>query len=109
MGYQTCYELTIEPEDDLKLKRIWEAEKVKESDFSYALDADGGCNEPWKWYDWLPDMKDISREWPEVVFHLRGKGEEDDDFREAHFLGGRHQICPGRVVYGEYDPGKLED
>jgi hypothetical protein len=62
-----------------------------------------------KWYEWLADLKDLSRAHPEVVFHLRGEGEDREDFWEAHFLAGRHQVCEGRVVYEQYDPEKLED
>lgn len=41
-----------------------------------------------KWYEYYEDMQSISKLFPEIIFHLRGDGEDSDDFWEADFMNG---------------------
>ena len=58
-----------------------------------------------KWYDWEADMRTISAEFPELVFHMHGDGEGVEDLWEAHFLSGKMQFCP--ATFAPYDPRKM--
>lgn len=46
------------------------------------------------WYDHTADMLRISRQFPTVLFELRGQGENADDTWCQYFRGGKIQICP---------------
>ena len=42
-----------------------------------------------KWYDYKQDMKELSKQYPELYFWLRGDGEESDDLWVACFHNGK--------------------
>ena len=42
-----------------------------------------------KWYDCEQDMKELSKQYPEFYFWLRGDGEESDDYWVACFHNGK--------------------
>ena len=42
-----------------------------------------------KWYDYEQDMKELSKQYPEFYFWLRGDGEESDDLWVACFHNGK--------------------
>lgn len=44
-----------------------------------------------RWYEYERDMKEISRECPGVLFHLRGRGERLEDIWDLFAEGGRIQ------------------
>ena len=47
-----------------------------------------------KWYDYEQDMKELSKQYPEFYFWLRGDGEESDDLWVACFHNGKSRtIC----------------
>lgn len=43
------------------------------------------------------------------MFKLHGDGDDSEDLWDAYFLGGRMQVCPGKIVYDDFDPGKLAE
>lgn len=45
-----------------------------------------------KWYEYYDDMKNMSQNFPEVIFHLEGDGEDPDDLWVADFMNGVGQI-----------------
>ena len=45
-----------------------------------------------KWYDWNRDMSQFANEFPDVEFHLKGDGEDKDDWWVVPFKGKREQI-----------------
>lgn len=50
------------------------------------------------WYDHSKDMKAISKQFPSVLFRLRGVGEDNHDMWVKYYKGGREQVCPA-VIY----------
>lgn len=46
-----------------------------------------------KWYNSEDDMYRISKEFPNLVFHLHGDGEESGDIWERHWHDGLVQEC----------------
>ena len=63
-----------------------------------------------KWYEHDKDMKALSSAFPNVLFCLDGKGEDDDDLWRSYFLNGKRQLCRAKITieYPEFDPSFLE-
>lgn len=111
MGYYTCYELYIDnlgELDDLVVKNVDKA--IEEMN---VLDSNGSPRYGWsaytKWYDHDEDMRLLSYRFPDVVFELRGDGEESEDVWSHYYKGGRAQT-DGLVVtytYNRFDESKL--
>lgn len=112
MGYYTSFELYIDSAnglDDLAIKNVENA--IEEMH----IFEPGGCAEySWsaytKWYDYDEDMQLLSYRFPDVVFELRGDGEESEDVWAHYYKGGRVQT-DGLVVtytYNKFDESKLQ-
>lgn len=121
MGYYTAYSLyafTIDTNDSeseynstplsLLTETELDAEIAKMDVFEYHRDGDAAwyCSEA-KWYEWEKDMLLLSKRFPEVLFCLRGEGEDHEDLWEAFFLNGAVQHCPAYITYDEFDRTKL--
>lgn len=105
MGYTTTFSLKIEPSN--QWTEIYEAVKIKFDGFDYAIDQHGDAADSCKWYEHEEEMREISRLYPDVLFHLSGEGEESGDIWEKHFLNGKMQACKAQIVIPPYDPEKL--
>ena len=83
MGYYTNYTVTAFAQD---YTRAEEAMKALETASGYTGwygdPAERTLNEV-KWYDWEKDLSRVSREFKDVIFKVRGVGEEDDDLWES--------------------------
>lgn len=55
-----------------------------------------------KWYDWRNDMIAISKEHPDVLFTVEGKGEESEDIWEAEFINGQHRTRTVKFVFPDW-------
>lgn len=61
------------------------------------------------WSDQSKDMKVVSDRWPNVLFTLRGRGDEQDDqWIEYHINGRMHREERGPWTHPEFDPAKLD-
>ena len=60
-----------------------------------------------KWYNWTKDMKELSLNYPEVLFELEGKGEEQGDHWRAYFKGGKSQVVKAVITFEKYNESKL--
>lgn len=101
MNYYTSYKLEIRDEitfakaeeilENLNKKIGWEIfileaedEDINPSEIDYwdvyTIDA--------TWYDWGKDMLELSKEFPDVLFGLEGRGEERRDWWYALFKDG---------------------
>lgn len=108
MGYMTNYHLDIMDETVPSILAPIGSEVDRMNVFE-----DGDCGYGWNawttWYDWEDDMILLSRKFPTVLFRLHGDGDDSEDLWEAYFLDGKVQMCPGRVVYDDFDPSKLAE
>jgi hypothetical protein len=73
-----------------------------------AVQEDGSPNGATKWSDHEEDMREISKQWPGVVFCVNGIGEDWDDIWDQYFKDGKAQMCGARIEFDPYDPNKLE-
>lgn len=101
MGYATFYKLTTTPPNAAAEKAVHD---LYDGEIGQAL-ADG---EDMKWYDHETDLRKISTQFPDVVFHLHGVGEDYGDIWEKHFCNGKMQVCKARITFPKYDPRKLK-
>lgn len=98
MGYYTDYNLTIH-EDGKQYVDIEDAMNRIRSISKYS----SLFNESCKWYDHESDMKKLSVEYPDTVFRLEGKGEDNEDIWVKYFKNGKMQGGKVTIVYPVYD------
>lgn len=127
MGYYTRYDISV-CEGNYNAYDIasFMAEKNKEYDAYYAFEYDlenflkdmddkndvahalslGGDNEC-KWYEHEKEMRDLSIEFPDILFKLHGEGEENEDVWDKYFMNGKMQYCPVQMLLPPFDKMKL--
>lgn len=77
-------------------------------DTFYGIDTNGESIDSVKWYSHQKDMKEVSKQFPELVFKLSGEGEEAGDIWIEYYKNGKIQECPAKITYDEYDESKLK-
>src|SRR5262245_45176353 len=106
MGYYTKYKLEVETDNPLEIESMkyiltdisgWNQDSVFD-----------GYGDGQKWYDHENDMKELSRRYPDAVFHLHGEGEENEDIWEKHFKNGKTKVCKAQIVIAPFDPKELK-
>lgn len=60
-----------------------------------------------KWYDREKDMRAHSSNWPELMFTLKGEGEESGDIWIEYYKAGKMQRCEAKITFDEFDENKL--
>ena len=60
-----------------------------------------------KWYEHDEEMRELSKQFPEIVFRLHGIGEENGDEWYCYYKNGKKQICPAIITFDDYDENKL--
>ena len=100
MGYYTRHELEIVSGDDYNTD--YEQEISELADYSSCFD------DEIKWYDCEKDMKIYSKNHPNVVFGIKGEGEESGDIWKAYFQNGKMFKTKAVLVFGEFNESKLK-
>ena len=62
-----------------------------------------------RWRDFDEDMKEISKDFPGVLFSMNGEGEEREDIWRAWFKNGRGYSEYARIKYPLFDENKMEE
>jgi len=113
MGYYTDYNLEVKV-DPLKhsfeeLDAAVQATNSYLESFIKINDADPtfvwGCSDTW--HDHEEDMAKLSAQFPDLLFKLRGTGENSGDLWMKYFKGGLVQRAPAQITFDEFDEGKL--
>lgn len=107
MGYYTNYSLNLHNKTDEQYKAIVERLRDKEV-IDYALDEHLETFREAKWYEAEEDLREISKEFPEVLFELHGEGEEVGDIWNRYFKNGKVQRCHAEIVIPPFDESKLK-
>ena len=105
MGYYTSYELYLESEQDYDNNII---EEFVVNNEIYALTEDGDTRESCKWYDHEEDLKVFSKKYPNVLFKLKGEGEEFGDIWIKYFKDGKCQVAKAIMTFPDFDESKLK-
>lgn len=64
--------------------------------------------EPCKWYSHEIEMIKLSSVFPEVLFTLKGEGEDAGDIWIKYFKGGKLQISKAIISFEDFDETKLK-
>lgn len=59
------------------------------------------------WHEHDQDMLRLSREFPEILFVLRGEGEDREDLWKCYYLYRKVQEAPASIEYPVFDPDAL--
>lgn len=96
MGYYTKFDIQDNPPEVYR--------KIVEVSVYNCLDEDVV-----KWYSWRDDVATVSKLFPDVVIKISGEGEEAGDIWKAYFKNGKCQFTKAKLVFEDYDEGKLTD
>lgn len=99
MGYYTEFELAVISGGDSET----DYEEVVRNQAHY----NPFCSET-KWYDFKDDMREVSKQHPNVLFELSGQGEENSDLWKAYFKDGKMQMCKARIEYDNFDEEQMQ-
>lgn len=130
MGYYTYYSMEVldinnKGYDSYKIAKYM-LDKQKESDRFYAFKYDLenfvkkeniksraddrlllDSGDEYKWYNNEEDMRLLSKEFPDILFKLHGKGEDNEDIWDKYFMDGKMQYCPVKMMFEPFDKNKL--
>lgn len=99
MGYYTRFELAVISGGDY------------ETDYEEAVREQVDYNpfdDETKWYDFEKDMREVSKQHPNVLLELSGEGEENGDLWKAYFKDGKMQMCKAHITYDNFDEAQLQ-
>lgn len=113
MGYETKFKLKIHDSSPVPETDYHKAQIVESFYSAYYDDAlfEGNYNQwtDWmKWYDWQEELLEFSKQFPDIVFELKGSGEEKEDIWDCYFKNGECQYAEAEIILEEYDETKLE-
>lgn len=104
MGYYTRFSLGVNADNEDQII----AEFRGECDYAeHCLTETGSTNEPGKWYNHDEDIRKFSKKYPDVLFEMRGEGEEAGDLWVLYAQNGKVHKSRAKVIYEEFDPEKL--
>jgi len=110
MGYYTDYYMRADTMDkgtrariklefELFMFPVWEDYGFVDEGYELYTNA--------KWYEHRQDMVDLSKKFPDVLFTLKGVGEEFGDIWFEYYKGGKYQYCPVTFQFDDFDEDKL--
>lgn len=103
MGYLTKYSLTADEESSLP--ENW-AENISNG-YLFYFSKDNYVSEEAKWYHHEVDCQNFSLKYPNALFTLKGRGEEEDDIWVKYFKNGKMQREEAEIVFPPFDESRL--
>ena len=105
MGYYTNFKLKIPNAPDISIEQICEYTKYTgwlwdRTNREYYL------NEA-KWYDRISDMKRLSKAYPNAIFTINAKGEDDLDIWVEYWKNGKSQRHVAEIKFPPYNEEEL--
>lgn len=105
MGYYTSYNLETDSKENLNIIREF---RDLYDNAKYALNESGEEQEWTKWYDHEEELKSFSKNYPDVIFTLKGEGEQPGDIWKKYFKNGKVQIANAQIIFKDFDESKLK-
>ena len=103
MAYNTYYKLSIVPDNPVVWRTLFMIEEA-----GFALTSSGASNNQCSWYEHEKDLKNLSAQFPDQLFTLKGEGDEAGDIWVKYFKAGKMQISKALIVIEPFHPSKLE-
>ena len=97
MGYYTRHELTVS--DGFATDYLDDLESISGYQALFEDEI--------KWYDHERDMRKLSDKHPNILFTLKGDGEEQGDQWIEYHKAGKMQREKAVITFGEFDESKL--
>jgi len=115
LGYYTQYELKVSNFGESKNGIIDHISTKELSDIIFMIlstDPDSKSfefvsNDRIKWYTFKEDMVELSLMFPDVLFELKGEGEEFPDLWVAYFKKGMMQCSKAKIRYPKFKESSL--
>ena len=104
MRYYTEFEISYATKDEEEAKAITAA-GTKISEPLETILEEGYITA--KWYDHDRDMIKLSKQFPEIVFRLKGLGESSDDMYMIYYNQGKMQFALAEISYRAFNPALL--
>lgn len=73
----------------------------------YGIDPNGESSESCKWYEHETDMREMSKQFPNILFTMKGEGEESGDIWRRYYLNGKCQVVQAKLVFDDFDRKQL--
>jgi hypothetical protein len=77
------------------------------SEASYALAADGSTHEAARWYEHEADLRAFSRQYPHLLFTLRGEGQDNTDIWALYVVNGKSHKARAQIMIPPFDASEL--
>lgn len=103
MGYQTYYTLSLDPQNEKKLAEIIETEELLD-----IFDHEGNATDWYKWYEYRSDMITVSRRHPDLIFCLRGEGEDREDNWMEYYHDGKFKHLQPELRWPSFEDVEWE-
>ena len=97
MSYYTKYELVINSD----INFVYLENLIKKLGFN---PFSSNC----QWYEHEEDLTQYSMQNPNILFILKGQGEEAEDAWVKYFKNGKKQVCHAKIIYDPFDESKME-
>ena len=107
MPYLTCYSLQMAASIPIEDEKVIAVLRAASEDAGEALYATGDSNRWCKWYAHEEEMRQLSSRFPDILFTLSGKGEENEDIWVKYFKAGRMQVAHATITFDAFDEHKL--
>jgi len=111
MGYYTTFELNMDNGDDQLAEIHAVLLDIDEATFHLDLEVSPSTaynsEESGSWRHHEIDMRELSAQFPTVLFQLSGSGEENGDLWEEYYKDGKMQRIDAEITFAEFDSAKL--
>lgn len=110
MGYQTEYIISIESEHNQSdlLALLGALTDLTDYNFELSRDKTRLLSDSIKWYEWAEQITSISKDYPEWLILVEGKGEESGDVWKAYFKDGKKKVLQAQITFPEFNESMLE-
>jgi len=106
MGYTTSHTLIVHVPQGDSSDVIDDLRNTSDS-AKYAINDTGGTEEPCKWYQHEEDLRDFSKKYPDLLFELKGAGEDSGDIWVEYYKNGKMQRVEARIIFDPFNEHEL--
>jgi hypothetical protein len=106
VGYETDFSITMDKEVDI-VQLVIDLGDISGYDGWFDPYDDGHIGIGAKWYEYKDNMKEISKQYKDVLFTVDGCGEESGDIWKAYFKNGKCKRSEPTIIFSEFNEDEL--